>query len=759
MRKLARAALAFSAATFAAHYAAPERWALPCAVFFAAAALLGFAFRSEHRRLTVYLVCAGLASGFLWRVCYTAIFVSPADALAGNDARVSAVVTDYPSSVNRGYRAPVKIRLSGRPDIKAYLYAYGDETELSPGDIIEFEAGFSNTGEIRGEKTDIFTSRGYFLSAVLSGELKALGASRSLAYMPQRLSKAVRDMVGAVFPPDVSPFIRALITGDTAQLREDASLVAALNAAGVSHVVAVSGMHIAFLAGIVGAMSENKRLQALIGIPVLFLFMAMIGFTPSVTRAGIMQCFLLVAPLIRRDSDSVTTLSFALLVLLIINPYSCASVSLQLSFGACAGIVLVTGRISESCESALRDKRVFELAAPRAAIRFVISSLAATAGALVFTTPLMAVYFGYISLVAPLTNLLTLWAVSICFCGGIAACLAGFVFLPVGGVIAAAVSLPARYVRDVALFLARFPFATVYVSNVYVSFWLIYMYMAAAAFLMARGRLRQTVIPACLSALTLCGILFVTYSYRGVSDFTVTALDVGQGQSLVFTSGEYTVVVDCGSSSGESAGSLAHDYLASQGRAEIDMLILTHFHADHCNGVEELLTRIGVGALVVPDPDGGEENYLAEDIIELARKRGAVILYITQQQSYTFGSSGVTLYPPLGGDDENERGLAILFTDGDYDVLVTGDMDSENERRLVRSYDIPDIETLIVGHHGSRYSTCDEFLSAVTPETAVISVGRNSYGHPTPDTLGRLAGRGISVYRTDIAGNVTVSGG
>ncbi|MDR1589785.1 MAG: DNA internalization-related competence protein ComEC/Rec2 [Oscillospiraceae bacterium] len=760
MRRLARAALAFSAAIFAAHYMVPERWTLPCAVFFAAASVFGFAFRSEYRRLTVYLVCVGAAAGFTWYACYTAIFVSPAAAFVGSGARVTAYVADYPQQLGRGSRVTVSVRLRGRPDVKSYLYMYGEQPDVAPGDLVEFEAEFSSAGEIRGEATDVFTSKGYFLSATLSGGLKVLGSSRSPVYAPQKLSKFVRDMSDAVFPPELAPFMRALIMGDTAQLREDTALSAALSAAGISHIVAVSGMHISFLIGFLGLVIKNKRALAIFGIPTLFIFMAMIGFTPSVTRAGVMQCVLLLAPLLRRESDSITTLSAALMLLLIVNPYSCANVGLQLSFGAAAGIILFTGRIDESIENALRDKKIYARRIPRAAVKFVTASLATTAGALVFTTPLSAVYFGYISLVAPLTNLLTLWAVSVCFCGGMAACLLGFAFLPAGGVIAAVISLTVRYVFGITYSLARFPFATVYVSNIYVSFWLVYMYIAAIAFLMARGRLRQTVIPICLSVLTLCGALFVTYSYRGAPGFTTTALDIGQGQSLVFTSGEYTAVVDCGSSSGENAGGLAHEFLSAQGRPRIDMLILTHFHADHCNGVEDLMTRIDVETLIIPEPDGGDdESYLAEDIIELARRRGTVILYITRQQTYTFGDAAVTLYPPFGGDDENERGLAILFSDGDYDVLITGDMDSENERRLIRNYDIPDIETLIVGHHGSRYSTSVEFLNAVTPETAVISVGRNSYGHPTSDTLGRLAERGISVYRTDIIGNVTISGG
>jgi competence protein ComEC len=757
MRRLARAALSFSAAIFAAHFAVPERWTLICAALLAVLALSGLFFKSYYIKLTIFLVCFGAAAGFMWHTCYTSLFVAPSQALVGTGGRVTAYVAEYLQPINRGGRVAVSVRFRGGPDVKAYVYMYGEQPDVEPGDIVEFNAEFSSAGEMRGEETDIFTSRGYFLSARLSGTMDVTGRSASPVFLPRKLAKAVADAAESAFPADVAPFMRALLMGDTQRLREDTPLQAALGAAGISHVVAVSGMHISFLIGFLGLIIKNRKALALFGIPALILFMAMIGFTPSVTRAGTMQCALLLAPLLGRENDSGTTLSAALALLLAINPYSCASVGLQLSFGAAAGIILFTGRIDEAIENALRGTRLYELSVPRAAIKFATASLAATAGALAFTTPLSAVYFGYISIVAPLTNLLTLWAVSICFCGGIVSCLAGMAFAPIGGAAAAAVALPARYIIGAALALARFPFATVYVSNVFVSLWLIYVYASAIAFVVMRGKLRHAVIPGCLAALTLCGVLLTPHLSGRGGGLTVTALAIGQGQCLVLTSGEYTAVVDCGSSSGEDAGGQAYEYLSATGRQRIDMLILTHFHADHANGIETLLSRAIVSSLIIPDPDDDEGSYLAEDIIELARRRGVAIQYITSLQAYAFGGAEATLYPPLGGDDKNERGLAILFSEGEYDILITGDMDSVNEGRLVAAYDVPDIETLIVGHHGSRFSTSDAFLRAVAPETAIISVGRNSYGHPTDETLGRLAKRGVTVYRTDTMGDVTIS--
>jgi len=158
---------------------------------------------------------------------------------------------------------------------------------------------------------------------------------------------------------------------------------------------------------------------------------------------------------------------------------------------------------------------------------------------------------------------------------------------------------------------------------------------------------------------------------------------------------------------------------------------------------------------VIPEP---EDSFIAEDIIELARKRGTDIIYVTETLMISLGNARVFLYPPLGAGDENEQGLSVL-TLGDVTALITGDMNSSNERSLLRFANLPKLDLLVVGHHGSRHSTSEELLNAVFPDVAVIPVGRNSFGHPAPETLDRLEQAGITIYRTDVSGHVTVGGG
>ena len=753
MRKLATAAFSFAAATFLSLFIVPDGWLPLCCAAAAAASLAGFLFRNSIR-LRFFLILLSLSAGFLWSYAYTAIFVMPSMDLHNETRTVTAVIKSRPSSTGRGYRADCVVRRVSAPDIGARIYYY-NETTLNPGDVIEFTARFRYTGGIEDdERIDALSSRGAFLAAYVSGDVTVTGKGSVVRYFPQRLAAAIGDMSGRLFPERAAPFMKALLTGDRGQLSQDAALTAAMSSSGIAHVVSVSGMHVSFLMGFLALIVKNKRRFAIAGIPVLVLFMAMTGFTPSVTRAGIMQIFLVCAPVFRRERDGITSLSAALLVLLMINPYSCASVSLQLSFAATLGIILFTARINSGVRDSLRATSLYRSKPGKPVLNFVISNLATTVGALIFTIPLMALHFGYVSIIAPLTNLLTMWAVSIAFPLGLAACALGFIFLPLGTVVAFPVTLAVSFIILVAQGLAAVPFSVVYSSNSPLLFWLGYVYVMFITLPLMKARARQYIYPACAAAVLLFIILLVSRSYPGVADSSVNALEVGQGQSIVFCDGGYTAVVDCGSSSGEDAGAVTHEFLQNLGRTSIDLLVLTHFHADHVNGVESLISMMSVSALATPDPEG---FYLAEDIIELARKRGTDIIYVTEAYSVSLGELSFILYPPVGDGGENERCLSVLSL-GSVRTLITGDMNASCERSLLRYADLPDIDVLISGHHGSRFSTSEELLAAVTPEIAIISVGRNSYGHPSDETLMRLEQRNIRVFRTDHLGHVTVSG-
>ena len=150
-----------------------------------------------------------------------------------------------------------------------------------------------------------------------------------------------------------------------------------------------------------------------------------------------------------------------------------------------------------------------------------------------------------------------------------------------------------------------------------------------------------------------------------------------------------------------------------------------------------------------------EAQYMS--ITALAEEKGIETLFLAEDGDVTFGESALRIYAPLGSGGANEEGLSVLCTAGDFDGLITGDMNDTVEKRLIKYGALPDLELLVAGHHGSKYATSEELLLATTPELAVISVGYNTYGHPAPETLERLAAAGCAIYRTDWQGTVTIT--
>ena len=159
--------------------------------------------------------------------------------------------------------------------------------------------------------------------------------------------------------------------------------------------------------------------------------------------------------------------------------------------------------------------------------------------------------------------------------------------------------------------------------------------------------------------------------------------------------------------------------------------------------------------MVLPDLTEEESAYRAE-ILSLAEAAGTEITLLDHNRTLTLGEASLTLYAPLGDGDANEEGLFVLASCGDFDLLVTGDANTFVESLLIKYGFLPDIEVLAAGHHGSKNSTSEAFLDAVTPETCLISVGYNTYGHPADETLARLNARGIEIYRTDLMGHLTI---
>lgn len=753
MRKLCWWAVPCTAAIFLAVYLLPEQVFFPAGGLCALGALFSFRFRG-NTRLRVALCALGLAAGFLWTGCYGLLFRAPAHALASDDAAVyTLTVTDFPSETSRGAVFPAKLALAGAPDPKVQVYAEVDALELKPGDAVSLSLRLSPSDLYRGERYDYYQARGIYLLGYARDGFTLLNRPEKppMTVWPQYAGKALKDSVARSFPSDVSGFLTALLTGDKSTL--PTGLYSAFRRSGVAHVVAVSGLHISFLAGMLALfLGRRSKSATALTLLVIFFFAALAGNSPSALRSAFMWGVLSIAPLVNREDDKPTTLSAVLAALLLLCPYAAASVSLQLSFAAVAGICLITGPICARWTKALPKWTSVPGQLCHRVLFFCASTLSVTLGALLFTTPLAAVYFRSVSLAGPLTNLLTLWAVSAVFLGGLLTALAGIWLPGAASVLGWVLAWPARWVIWAVRAVSRLPFAAVSLLSGYMVLWFLAAYGIVLLWLFAKPRMRPA-IPIAALVLTLCPALVVNAWPARTGTLTVAALDVGQGSATLFFSKGRSVLVDCGGSSFDDPGDIAADHLQALGYSRLDILVLTHYHTDHTNGVPELLERLDVSLLIAPDIDPADP--WREELLALAQAHGCEVKLLSGDLTLPFGDARLQLYEPLGDGGANESCLSVLCSAGDFDVLITGDMNDVVEKRLVKYKSLPDIELLVVGHHGSASSTSEALLLKTTPESAVISSGYNTYGHPAPETLERLGAAGCDIYLTRDMGTVT----
>lgn len=696
--------------------------------FFLAVALL-LAGRQEKMQIAAHLVL-GLLSVLIWFGIYERWYLADLDALHGRTESVSIVLSDFSEATDYGTAANGILVRNGRPyPVRVFL---DREEILPPGTKLTGSFRFRTTFPQSRIDSHYYQGRGIFLLA-FEGECTAVQQEFHWWCAPARLRRSLGLLLEANLPTDVLPFARALLLGDSSQL--DYATNTALKESGIRHVIAVSGLHVMILFSILNLITAKRRfLTPLLGIPILILFAAVAGFSPSVNRAAIMIGLMLLARLFDREYDPPTALAFACLVILAVNPLAVTSVSFQLSFACVAGILLFQKRIDGYLRNRIPEGKL---------LRRISSSVSITLSAMSLTAPLTAFYFGTISLVGIVTNLLTLPVVTISFVGLVVLCCTGVVIPSAASLLGWALAWPIRYVLFIAKCLAKIPLASVYTASPYICLWLVFVYFLLAVFLFMPRK--KPLVLICCAGITLSAALAFSWLEPMLDSVRLTVLDVGQGQSILLQSEGKTFLIDCGGDDSEDAADLAAQWVLSQGISHLDGVIVTHYDEDHFGGIGHLLTRLDTDLLLTP---------YSSQIPQLPEIYGKQ-LFVREPVQINLTQGCFTVFGPIYSGLDNENSLCVLFESEGCAILITGDRSGFGERMLLRKYALPHVDVLIAGHHGASDSVCQELLSAVTPETVIISAGEgNRYGHPAQDTLQRLQHADCQILRTDLQGTI-----
>ena len=750
MRILAIASISFSVAVFCASFlpdlAAAEIFAI---AFFLLGILFCF-FRKRRFSAPVRLACFGLSFGLFWFCLYSAQTVEKAHALDGKTLPVAVVLTDYPRSTDQTASARGILATEGYPSLGVRLY---DPTytiaSARPGQVVIVEARLRSADVRYGQPYEGDLASGIQLTA--SGKsAPVLGeVNHSLRFLPAVTRHVLLQKIDRLFSGTERIFVRSLLLGEKTEFYQQPELEVAMSRSGIMHIVAVSGMHISFLVGFLWLLFGHSRRYSLLSLLLVWFFVFVAGAPASAVRAGIMQSMLLLAPLFRRENDAITSLSFALALLLLFNPFSARSAGLQLSFCAVAGIQLFAVRMQAFFMRLLGRFSSFRV------VQSIIGILARSLSVMVLSIPVTAVHFSSIQVLSPLTNILVMWAVSLCFCLSLLSVMLSLIVPSAAVFLAVPAGILAKFILAAAKAVSSIPFASLYTCSDFAVYWVLGIYLIFLLFLFLPVSLaRKAIVPTSVSAVSLAVLLVLTQLHYERVSGVFSVIDVGQGECISVFSGDQTLLIDCGGIfSNENAGDIAGRYLLSCGRKQVDLLLLTHLHDDHVNGIPVLLEYLPVREIVYSAYAPDEDSQLSE-ILDAAERHNTKVTLIGREATATLGNLSLRLSTPLDSGDANDLCVFSLISVGEYDMLVTGDAPKAAERKFLSENHLPPVELLVAGHHGSKTSTGEELLIACPSAVAVISTGYNTYGHPSPETLESLDRHSIPVFRTDQSGTL-----
>lgn len=566
------------------------------------------------------------------------------------------------------------------------------------------------------------------------------------------------------------PILSAMLLAEKSEM--DPDLKELYQKSGISHILAISGLHVSFIGlGIYECLRRKLHLSygisAGVSVAVLGVYVLMIGGSVSVVRAFIMLLLRIGAEVTGRVYDMPTALALSAAIAVAYNPFHLTDAGFYMSYGAIVGIVVVLPRIKVMW----KEKRI---SSQKGILRSGISQRCSAFGEGCIASmainlmlfPVLIYFYYEIPTYSVLINALIIPMMSIVLSLGMFGSFLAMC-IPVRGKMLRICDWLLTFFAYVCDVGARLPISSIVLEKpawwsivVYYGLLLLWMVLKGECY----AKLRKYVGLVLMASV----LLFIKVPDGKLH---VTILDVGQGD-CIFLKGPLgqTYLVDGGSSDVKQVGKYRIEpYLRSQGVGQLDYVFISHGDADHCNGILEILERQKVGVkvknLVLPVNYSGDEMLV--ELARLAKEHGVRVLCIGAGQEVSEGDLRIECLQPENQElDGNAGSMVLSVTFKEFEMLLTGDVEGEGEELLVKtlgdkadniaeSYDV-----LKVAHHGSKNSTTEELLNQINPKLALISAGEgNRYGHPHKETLERLKGAKCKVLETGECGAITLEVG
>ena len=694
------------------------------------------------------------------------------------EAGFRGIVTNEPYVRNGSIRAKVQIEdktfggVTSKIQGNILLRVRGDRKDIRYGDRVAFSGVLRaprpprNPGdfdgkayaEVQGISGTVFLKR--------SGDLRILERDAGNPFWSQivlPVRHAARSAIERDLTGNPSALLKGVLLGDRQAFPQ--RLLDDFAATGLTHTLAVSGFNVGIVA-LVGftllrSLSLGRLPTAMGVIPLLILYAFVTGLSPSVVRATLMACILIIGTVLERDVDVLNTLGLSAVILLWIWPMSVFDPGFQLSFVATLSLIVLTRPILSLIQDPPGSR-------PKPWKTWLAMPVAASVAAQVGSIPVVAYHFQTVSLISFLANLPTAPLVSAATVLGVLTALVGTILPILSTLINGANYLILKTMLASVHFFAQIPHAAVTVFAP--SPTVLCIYYLAVGLMLPGIRKSRCGKPLLFSLLLLSNGLAWSRSFDPERGLEIVFLDVGQGDSafIRFPDGK-TMLIDGGIRTRwfDVGGRIILPFLRKQGIRHLDVVVATHPDLDHIGGLLEILKEIKVHHYldsgqssatwaatrireVVAENQIPHQTLAAGDSLIGLGKVSALVLHPGTE----FVSRDPSHKSPLG---PNNGSVVLRFGYKGTVFLLTGDIERSAESWLIRWGSRIKANILKVPHHGSRTSSTLSFLSEVSPSIAVVSVGgKNRFGHPAPDVLARYEADGVRVFRTDQQGAIVM---
>lgn len=715
----------------------------------------------KRKLKAVILFAIALFAGSIYMNSYEGIKTSEIIEYDNKIEQIEGIV--YKSETDKYLLKKVKInskktRSNIQISYKGELH-YGDkinsEVELKIPDTARNEGGFDYNRYLK-------TKNIYLTGKVKNIKITAQNQLSLIETASEKIREKIRNFTGETLTKDASGILQALITGENDNIEEE--MQERYKKAGMIHLLVVSGGHTAFLILLVTCLLKYMKVgvntSKYILIIVIILYIFITGASPSVLRAGIAVIIVIASELIGRQNDSFTTISTVAIIMLLNNPNMLYSLSFQLSFLGVFGIILGYPGLIEILKKLPKIIR---------------EPIALTLSAQLFVTPVTLYNFNTIYLGGLISNIFAMSLAGIIMMAGIILFPVYLIFAPFANILMKAEEFLIFLMNTLATIFSEIPFLN-YTLTTPSKFQLaayygvlLYLFNFAGKFITNTNMpVKYTNKTNKKAVIVFCGIISILLPVLMAKiipqSAEITAIDVGHGDSiLITTSNRKVILIDTGDAyvydgkEYDSGKQTVVPYLLDKGYNKIDLLILTHLDSDHTGGLASIAESIDIKAIGVSVNSKYKAGY--KEIKEIIEKEKAREILLKKGNKFKVDNAEMEILLPVVNDTvgrENDDSVVILAEIKNTKILLMGDLEASGEEVLLKSNKNLDADILKVGHHGSISSTTEEFVKAVTPKIALISVGTRFSSVPSKVVLERLESADSKVCRTDKMGGIVI---